>query len=187
MTTKSNETRDLLLQAALGLLMEGESAFTLDAVVKRTGVSKGGLIHHFPSKEALIEGVVGEIINRFKTLAGNASGSAELGTVAETKAYVETSLEPSMREATADMARGLIRLYGSDFRKDSPFLKPWRDIFAQRMEHFRQQSDPEGFARAAVVTLAVECFTMIDVFSLFAFTDEELELIKRELLALHLR
>ena len=32
---------------------DGERSATLDAIAKRAGVSKGGLIYHFPSKDAL--------------------------------------------------------------------------------------------------------------------------------------
>jgi len=182
MTTKSNGTRDLLLQAALSILMDGEGVLTLDAVVKRSGISKGGLIHHFPTREALVEGVVGEIINRFMSISGQTSQFAEIGTPEETKAYVDSSLEPTIREATADMARGLVRLYGSDFRKDTPFLDPWRKLFASRLDQFREKNDLDGFAKAAIVTLAMESFILIDIFKLFEFTDQELEAIKRELL-----
>lgn len=184
MTTKSDETRDLLLQAALRLLIEGESVFTLDAVVKRAGISKGGLMHHFPSKDALVEGVVGEIIRQLSASAKQASNSAAIGTQEEAKAYVETSLAPSTREATADMARGMIRLYGSDFRKDTPFLDPWRKMFANRLDQFREQKDADGFAKAAIVTLVVESFILIDVFKLYEFTPDELHGIKQDLLTI---
>jgi AcrR family transcriptional regulator len=51
--------RDAVLDAFEGLLIDvGERAATLDAVAKRAGVSKGGLLYHFPSKEALITGVL---------------------------------------------------------------------------------------------------------------------------------
>ena len=47
--------RDAVLDAFESLLIEvGERAATLDAVAKRAGVSKGGLLYHFPNKEALI-------------------------------------------------------------------------------------------------------------------------------------
>lgn len=182
MTSKSTDTRDLLLSAALGILMEGETVLTLDAVSKRSGVSKGGLIHHFPTKEALIEGVVEELIRQFASNASQTHGVAEGGALEHVRAYVDGSLEPAMREATADMARGLIRLYGSDFRKHSPFLDPWRKLFAKRLDRYRQSGDMEGFARAAVVTLAVESFVLIDVFRLYEFTDQELHHIKHALI-----
>lgn len=36
----------------------GVEALTIDAVAKEAGVSKGGLFYHFPSKKALIEGMI---------------------------------------------------------------------------------------------------------------------------------
>ena len=50
-------TRDRLLDAFEELLIEGgERSATLDAVANAAGVSKGGLLYHFGSKEALVEG-----------------------------------------------------------------------------------------------------------------------------------
>ncbi|MBF4633405.1 TetR/AcrR family transcriptional regulator [Agreia pratensis] len=48
-----------MIDAFAELLGEnGERAATLDAVAAAAGVSKGGLLYHFGSKEALIEGVL---------------------------------------------------------------------------------------------------------------------------------
>lgn len=47
--------QEAILDAFEGLLVDvGERAATLDAVAKRAGISKGGLLHHFPNKEALV-------------------------------------------------------------------------------------------------------------------------------------
>ena len=47
--------RDAVLDAFEALLIdEGGRAATLDAVARRAGVSKGGLLYHFPNKEAMI-------------------------------------------------------------------------------------------------------------------------------------
>lgn len=40
------------------LIHQGEKAASLDAVAKAAQVSKGGLLYHFPSKEALATGLV---------------------------------------------------------------------------------------------------------------------------------
>ena len=45
---------------------------TLEAVAHEAGVSKGGLLYHFPSKEALISGMVGRLIEGFETALGRA-------------------------------------------------------------------------------------------------------------------
>ncbi|AND16081.1 TetR/AcrR family transcriptional regulator [Rathayibacter tritici] len=51
--------RDRVLDAFEQLLIEqGERAATLDAVARRAGVSKGGLLYHFPSKDALVDGLL---------------------------------------------------------------------------------------------------------------------------------
>ncbi|MFF9562893.1 TetR family transcriptional regulator [Leifsonia sp. NPDC014704] len=57
--------RDRVLDAFEELLAEqSERAATLDAVAARAGVSKGGLLYHFASKEALAAGV----LDRFAAL-----------------------------------------------------------------------------------------------------------------------
>lgn len=53
-------TREHILQTAGRLVStEGVTALTLDAVAKAAGISKGGLLYHFPSKEALMLAMIG--------------------------------------------------------------------------------------------------------------------------------
>ncbi|MCK2212808.1 TetR/AcrR family transcriptional regulator [Actinomadura sp. ATCC 31491] len=69
--------RDELLDAAEDILCDqGSAALTLNAVADRAGVSKGGLLYHFNSKEALIKGMVERLIEDFDQLmAGQPGGS----------------------------------------------------------------------------------------------------------------
>ncbi|RYG26151.1 TetR/AcrR family transcriptional regulator [bacterium] len=54
-----NATRESLLDAAKRVVQHvGAGNLTLDAVAKEAGVSKGGLLYHFPSKQALLRGMV---------------------------------------------------------------------------------------------------------------------------------
>ncbi len=56
-----------LLEATAEVLVErGLAGLTLDLVAKRAGVSKGGLIHHFPTKQALLEGLNQEILAEYE-------------------------------------------------------------------------------------------------------------------------
>lgn len=58
MTTQPS-ARERVLQAFEDLLIkEGPRAATLDAVAATAGVSKGGLLYHFKSKEALTAGLI---------------------------------------------------------------------------------------------------------------------------------
>jgi len=61
--------RDELLDAAEELLCDqGSASLTLAAVADRAGVSKGGLLYHFATKEALIKGMVERLIEEFDEL-----------------------------------------------------------------------------------------------------------------------
>lgn len=52
--------REKSLNAFVKLVLEqGEKAATLDAVAGAAGISKGGLMYHFPNKEALVAGLMG--------------------------------------------------------------------------------------------------------------------------------
>jgi AcrR family transcriptional regulator len=62
----SVSTRDTILSAAAKVVTEqGASRMTLEAVAKEAGVSKGGLLYHFPSKDALIQGMVEQMADEY--------------------------------------------------------------------------------------------------------------------------
>lgn len=55
--------RDKVLDAFAAIVAEqGEQAATMDAVAARAGVSKGGLLYHFGSREALVDGLVERLL-----------------------------------------------------------------------------------------------------------------------------
>src|SRR2546427_12569634 len=95
--------REAVLDAFESLLIEeGERAATLDAVAKRAGVSKGGLLYHFPSKEAMIS-VLLERLDRLlaKDLAPRAA--APEGAAAyciKPSLWAGTAPAPASRSAT---------------------------------------------------------------------------------------
>ncbi len=54
-----------IVEAAVEIIAErGIKETTLDLVAKKAGLSKGGLIHYFPTKKTLIETVVKEFFSR---------------------------------------------------------------------------------------------------------------------------
>jgi AcrR family transcriptional regulator len=58
--------RQQLLDVAAELVNEeGVNAVTLDAVAGASGVSKGGLLHHFPTKAALLDALFDDLLERF--------------------------------------------------------------------------------------------------------------------------
>ncbi len=58
--------RTALLDAALAVVRrEGAAKLTLDAVAAQAGVSKGGVLYHFGSKRALIDGLLDRWLDEF--------------------------------------------------------------------------------------------------------------------------
>ncbi len=61
------DTRTQLLEAASQLLRrEGALALTLERVAREAKLSKGGLLYHFPNKEALLRGVLHYHLEQFE-------------------------------------------------------------------------------------------------------------------------
>jgi len=59
----STATREMILSAAANIVLnQGALGMTLEAVAKEAGVSKGGLLYHFPSKDALVEGMIEHMV-----------------------------------------------------------------------------------------------------------------------------
>jgi AcrR family transcriptional regulator len=89
----SSSTREAVLRAANRVVEEeGVSGMTLEAVAREAGVSKGGLLYHFPSKEALIRGMIGRLIEGFEDALGRELGRDEdAGGGRWTRAYVRAS------------------------------------------------------------------------------------------------
>lgn len=65
------DARTRILQAASEVTQrEGAIALTLDATAREAGVSKGGLLYHFPSKEALVQGMLEYHLEAFEQAIG---------------------------------------------------------------------------------------------------------------------
>ncbi|MDF0529183.1 TetR/AcrR family transcriptional regulator [Tsukamurella sp. 8F] len=68
----ATDTRDRLLDATEQILLgAGTASLTLDAVAAEAGVSKGGLLYHFKSKDALLLGVVDRLSQRWNADIGD--------------------------------------------------------------------------------------------------------------------
>lgn len=62
----ANATRTAILDAAGRVVLnKGVNALTLDSAAQEAGVSKGGLLYHFPNKNSLIEGMIERLVGAF--------------------------------------------------------------------------------------------------------------------------
>ncbi|MBS1835732.1 MAG: TetR/AcrR family transcriptional regulator [Acidobacteria bacterium] len=64
-TRDPERTREAILSAAERLIAQkGFQAFTLDEVAQGAAVSKGGVLHHYPNKHALLAGLAQQMLQQ---------------------------------------------------------------------------------------------------------------------------
>ena len=94
------ETREKLLQAAAQIVISsGNTQFTLEQVALEAQVSKGGLLHHFPTKLELLSGLMTQLTHTFEVRLQRAletEPKAKRGRWA--RAYIRASFEPEADE-----------------------------------------------------------------------------------------
>ncbi|MBQ2263674.1 MAG: TetR family transcriptional regulator [Loktanella sp.] len=123
--SRSDATRRRILDAAQELAhCTGSGSLSLDAVAARAGVSKGGLLYHFPSKNRLMEALVADYLHRF-----DAALSAEESTGcrnAAIRAYMAQFL--TERDRQARPPSGLLAALAKDPELLAPVRRHERDF-----------------------------------------------------------
>lgn len=77
--TRSGQSRAAVLKAATALLIErGPAAFTIDAVVERSGVAKTTIYRHWPSRSDLLTATIGHQISAPTTIPDTGSLRGDL-------------------------------------------------------------------------------------------------------------
>ena len=170
-------TQRRLLDVAGELVTEsGVMALTLDAVAKRAGVSKGGLLHHFPSKHALLMAMVEDISSRFMGQVAERAGRDPDAHGRSARAYVRTVVDEPESE---------IRRWGAlsaAFMSDSSLMEGWRARLAElRTVDMAEADDPVGLM---VARLAADGLWLADVCGLYGIDDDMRRRISSRLIAL---
>lgn len=146
------DTRQRILTAACAIVVrDGYASLTLEAVAKEAAVSKGGLLYHFPSKRALLEGMVEQRCKHFEDEV-NKHLQHEKGPGRWLRAIVRASCSPkpvALQEGAAIFAV---------LANDPELL----DLVRSRRETFEREiaHDDVDPTNAALVRLAVQgmCF-----------------------------
>ncbi|MBK1783218.1 TetR/AcrR family transcriptional regulator [Prauserella cavernicola] len=126
--------REQILDAYEDILIDsGSAAVTLDAVAARAAVSKGGLLYHFGSKDALLDGLV-DRLRRLTIADVEHARTAPEGVV---RYYLLTSVtDASMNKPAHRSAVAALRLLGSEDRVTAAMAEVnemWANLLA---EHF---------------------------------------------------
>ena len=94
MARKKEIDRDRILDAAEAVILEsGGQSFTLDAVAERAGISKGGLVYSFATKDKLVYAALERELARFQEAVGRRLGGGPIGPAELVLAHIEEALE----------------------------------------------------------------------------------------------
>lgn len=98
----SKTSTELLLQAAQTVILrDGILHMTLDAVAREAGVSKGGLLHYYPNKNALLEGMTSALLETFEAEIEQRMAADPVEQGRFCRAYVAVTLMQETREELA--------------------------------------------------------------------------------------
>jgi AcrR family transcriptional regulator len=159
------------LDAAEQLLAEqGAPCLTLSAVAERAGVSKGGLLYHFNTKEALIKGMIERLIADFDELVASQDEPTY------TRAYLAATFE-AIR--TRRLRRWAVVTGAAG---DPQLLAPLREAMS-RWHRQGLETEPDPM-RAEIVRLACEGLWDVVTHNSDIYDEAHCEDLHRRLLAL---
>ena len=94
MTRKKEIDRDRILDAAERVILEsGGRNFTLDAVAERAGISKGGLVYSFATKDGLVRAALEREITRFQGAVRQRLGGGPVEPFELVLAHIDEALD----------------------------------------------------------------------------------------------
>lgn len=154
------DTRERLLEAAERLtLRDGVARLTLDAVSREAGVSKGGLLYHFPNKSALVGGMIEHFIERFeRDIEDNLDGDDGPGSWL--RAYARATFAPSGRQQDSSVTAAVVAAAASD----TDLAEPLRERYSLWQE--RAAGDGLDPALATLVRLSIDGAWLAELFDL---------------------
>lgn len=159
--TKASRTRDTLIQAANQVLVrDGINHLTLESVAQVAGVSKGGLLYHFPSKEALVEGMIDHYLTQFERRLESylaQSGGNQPGDWL--RAYIHATFDTDADEVA--VSAGLLAAIGVN----PDLLKPMQARYDSWQAHIDADAG-ENRALAGIIRLALDGLWMSDLFGM---------------------
>ncbi len=156
MKSQSTTYETIILAANKLILGEGMEGFTLEAVAREAGVSKGGLLYHFPHKEALLEGILEYLLDRFDDELNRQLNKERPGPGRWTRAYIHATLTPEL--AWLDNCPSVLAAIANDMRLLSR-MREQHTVWQQHLE-----SDGIDPVKANLVRLTLDGLLISDLF-----------------------
>jgi AcrR family transcriptional regulator len=170
MARTATDTKNRILQAAEDVVIrDGVARLTLEGAAQEAGVSKGGVLYHFPSRAALVAAMVGRFVESFD------ADLERFGAYGEqpgdfVKAYIEASFAPCLTNEGDVRERRLGAALIASVASNPELLAPLRTRFDAWQACI--EGDGIDLATATMIRLACDGLWLCDVFELAPIADD---------------
>lgn len=169
--------RGALLDAAEAVVLrDGAGSLTIDAVAKHAGVSKGGLLYAFATKDALIDAMMRRVVEGYQRAVDAFLAEAGDDPHAHIHAHVEAN-----RQEDAEGNKRAVALMASFIR--APAFQAETHVFYKSLFALADPSTLSG-RRLRLALLAAEGAFAVRGFGLYAFSNAEWQAVHDDIVAI---
>ena len=163
-----------ILDAAAKVVSEkGIFNLTLEAVAKEAGISKGGLLYHYASKEKLVEDMVTHLAENYLEKIDNSVAEDQKDNGKWARAFLDVTLNKSY--ANKDMNAGLMAAKAIN----PELMKPIQDAYVYWQE--KLENDGIDPIKATIVRLAADGIWLSQLFDFNQLDEETLDQVHKQL------
>ncbi len=170
MKDKKNTKEKILDAASAVVLRNGAVGLTLDQAAKEAGISKGGLLYHFPSKQDLLKGMIKRIIADFETsvMERIVNDPKEKGRFL--RAYLMEAAAPPEAGSSHERRKRLQSALIAAIAIDNRLLDPLRE----RYKSYQDMVEKDGIdpMDATIIRLSADAMWLSAIFDIPTVSDE---------------
>jgi AcrR family transcriptional regulator len=156
-------SKDRILQAAERIVLrDGVAHLTLEAVAAEAGLSKGGVLYNFPSKDDLVRGMISRLIETYESRMRRLFEQDPEPVGRRLRAFLNASFpEPDQEyRRSLQVSAALLAAVSTN----PAMLAPVQEQFRKWQEWIRE--DGLDLVNGAIVRLAAEGLWLADLFGL---------------------
>ncbi|QKZ15337.1 TetR/AcrR family transcriptional regulator [Spirosoma sp. KUDC1026] len=156
------ENRQLILEAATDIInRKGIESMSLDAVARMANLSKGGLMHHFPKKEALIDELFQNRLDQFTQAFKQELALNRSSAIAFLKTVVNEEFDEQQKRSLNVMTQAC---FNSEY---------YRQLFSQwYREHVIADPNDTSVANLTAILVA-DSLLLSNVFEFYQISSEQ--------------
>lgn len=174
----SQETRNKIMEAATMIVRDqGVARLTIDEAARVSGLSKGGVLYHFPSKDALVQGMIDRLCEQLDEEDLRHYAQEPEGPYRWLRASVRTAFNPT--GPACDSVGGALL---AAVTVNPELMHTARQKYETWLERSISDSPDQGLAR--LITMALDGYYFANMLGLKTYSPEETAILERYLFGL---